>query len=54
MSLINERNSYHYGYCDYGSKFLASFENGKIFGTQYHPEKSQDNGLKMLKNFINL
>ena len=54
MSLIKKENDFEYGYCDYGSKFLASFENKKIFGTQYHPEKSQDNGLKILKNFINL
>ena len=54
MSLIKKENDFKYGYCDYGSKFLASFENKKIFGTQYHPEKSQDNGLKILKNFINL
>lgn len=54
MNLIKKENDFKYGYCDYGSKFLASFENKKIFGTQYHPEKSQDNGLKILKNFINL
>tara|TARA_B100001057_G_scaffold461094_1_gene512790 strand:- start:844 stop:1467 length:624 start_codon:yes stop_codon:yes gene_type:complete len=41
-----------YGECTYGEKFLASFEEDNIFGTQFHPEKSQTNGLKVLKNFL--
>ncbi len=54
MNLVNKENNFNYGYCNYGSKFLASFESKNIFGTQFHPEKSQSNGLKILKNFINL
>jgi len=42
------------GICDYGEKFVASFEQDNVFGTQFHPEKSQSNGLKMLINFANL
>jgi imidazole glycerol-phosphate synthase subunit HisH len=42
------------GICTYGEKFLAAFEKENIFGTQFHPEKSQANGLKVIKNFINL
>jgi|TARA_B110000438_G_scaffold199774_1_gene191310 imidazole glycerol-phosphate synthase subunit HisH len=38
--------------CNYGQEFIAAFDNGKIAGTQFHPEKSQTNGLIMLKNFI--
>lgn len=38
--------------CDYGHKFLASFELGNIAGVQFHPELSQNNGLKLLNNFI--
>lgn len=38
----------------YGTNFLSSFHKDNIFGTQFHPEKSQGNGLKLLKNFINL
>ena len=41
-----------YATCIYGIKFLASFNKDNIFGTQFHPEKSQDNGLNLLKNFI--
>ena len=39
-------------YCNYQDDFIASFEQGNIVGTQFHPELSQTNGLKLLKNFI--
>jgi len=39
--------------CNYGVNFLASLQQDNIFGTQFHPEKSQISGLKVLENFIN-
>ncbi len=39
-------------HCFYGSDFIASFESNNIAGVQFHPELSQTNGLKLLKNFI--
>jgi len=43
-----------HGECQYGTRFLAAFEQGNICGTQFHPEKSQSNGLILLKNFLEL
>ena len=39
---------------DYSSKIVCSVEKENIFGTQFHPEKSDRIGLKMINNFINL
>jgi glutamine amidotransferase len=38
--------------CNYGIEFLAAYEQENIFATQFHPEKSQTNGLILLKNFL--
>ena len=38
-------------YSHYGNNFVSSFQNGNIFGCQFHPEKSHDAGLQVLKNF---
>jgi glutamine amidotransferase len=38
---------------DYGQTVTAAIMKGNILATQFHPEKSQDYGLKILENFIN-
>ena len=38
--------------CDYGQTVTASNKKDNIFATQFHPEKSQDFGLMVLKNFL--
>jgi glutamine amidotransferase len=38
-------------WCDYGVRFPAAIETGRIFGTQFHPEKSQKAGIRVLENF---
>ena len=39
---------------DYSSNIVCSVEKENIFGTQFHPEKSDSIGLKIISNFINL
>ena len=36
----------------YGNQIIVAVTKENIFGTQFHPEKSQKNGLKILENFI--
>ena len=38
----------------YGEKFISFIENQNIFASQFHPEKSHNSGLKLLKNFLSL
>lgn len=40
--------------CNYGIDFLAAYEKNNIYASQFHPEKSQANGLMFLKNFLKL
>jgi imidazole glycerol-phosphate synthase subunit HisH len=60
-SLFYFVHSYHYiadnpefisGSTFYGYKFISLIEQGNIFGTQFHPEKSQDAGMQLLENFV--
>jgi|TARA_X000001036_G_scaffold218892_1_gene204856 glutamine amidotransferase len=39
---------------NYGKDFIAAVSLGNIFGSQFHPEKSQSTGIKILTNFLNL
>ncbi len=39
---------------EYIQPFAAAVERGNVFGTQFHPEKSGETGLKILKNFLEL
>jgi glutamine amidotransferase len=42
------------GEADYGEPFPAIVRRGNVWGAQFHPEKSQDAGLRLLKNFATL
>ena len=39
---------------DYSTRVVCSIEKENLFGTQFHPEKSDKLGLQIIKNFINL
>jgi len=41
------------GECEYGATFTAAAARGNLFATQFHPEKSQQAGLRLLHNFVN-
>lgn len=42
------------GTTKYSYDFVSCVEQGNIFGTQFHPEKSQDAGFQLFKNFVNI
>jgi imidazole glycerol-phosphate synthase subunit HisH len=42
------------GTTEYGSVFASALQKDLLFGIQFHPEKSQKNGLKILENFVKL
>ena len=52
-AFCNDENLY--AYCEYGGKVPAVVSDGNtVFGAQFHPEKSGETGLKMLKNFVKM
>ena len=40
------------GTCNYGQNFVAALHQGNIHAVQFHPEKSQKDGLRILQNFL--
>ncbi|MGV4302285.1 imidazole glycerol phosphate synthase subunit HisH [Trueperella pyogenes] len=39
-------------FADHGARFVAAVENGPLVATQFHPEKSADAGLQLLRNWL--
>lgn len=50
--VVSDSKDFYRAYCDYYQRFIVAFENNNVYGVQFHPEKSQENGLKLLKNFL--
>ncbi len=42
------------GTSNYSYEFISCIEKDNIFGTQFHPEKSQDQGMQLFKNFVKM
>jgi len=40
--------------CDHSLPFVAAFQKGNVCGAQFHPEKSQSAGLRLMSNFLEL
>ncbi|MDC0351135.1 imidazole glycerol phosphate synthase subunit HisH [Candidatus Pelagibacter sp.] len=49
--LTSYQNDYIYGTTKFNSNFPSVVNKDKLYGVQFHPEKSQKNGLLILKNF---
>ena len=47
-------DKYAIGKTHYGYQFVSAVQNGNIYGIQPHPEKSHENGLKIIENFAKL
>ena len=50
--IANCPDRYIVGETFHGENFVSAVENQNVAGTQFHPEKSQKNGLKVLENFL--
>ena len=52
--VVEDARDLRVAWCDYGIRFAAAIERGPVWATQFHPEKSQRWGLRLLENFAAL
>ena len=52
--ILPEKMSDNISKTNYGIDFMSSFIKDNIYATQFHPEKSQSNGIKLLNNFLEI
>jgi glutamine amidotransferase len=47
-----QQQAHSVGETDYGSRFSSAVARDNLFATQFHPEKSADQGLALYRNFL--
>jgi glutamine amidotransferase len=52
LSAVPQQQSVVVANCNYGADLVAAIRSENIFATQFHPEKSATEGLKILENFV--
>lgn len=52
FGLVNCKDRMNKSYTNYGTEFVSGFQLDNISGVQFHPEKSQSTGLKLIYNFL--
>jgi glutamine amidotransferase len=50
--VVPEERQWISSFTDYGTPFVSSISKENLFATQFHPEKSQQKGLRILENFV--
>jgi glutamine amidotransferase len=49
--VVTDARGLRVAWCEYGVRFAAAIERGRVYATQFHPEKSQRWGIRLLENF---
>ena len=52
IEVCSSNEQYVVGTCEYGTVFAAAMSKTNVFATQFHPEKSHNDGLQLYKNFL--